>query len=85
MTLPEVNPVTTLNRDFSEVYQFMDDLPIAIYSCDKNGYITRYNEAAVNLWGRTPELGKDLWCGSWKIFDVDGTKATHETHRSCVT
>ncbi|WP_052273000.1 PAS domain S-box protein [Flavihumibacter solisilvae] len=72
MALPEVNPGTTLNRDFSEVYQFMDDLPVAIYSCDKNGYITRYNEAAVNLWGRTPELGKDLWCGSWKIFDTDG-------------
>ncbi|HEY2722529.1 MAG TPA: PAS domain S-box protein [Chitinophagaceae bacterium] len=47
-------------------------LPAAIYTTDKNGYITMYNEAAARLWGRQPEIGKDQWCGSWKIFDLDG-------------
>ena len=51
----------------------LDRLPAAVYVCDANGFITYYNEAAVTLWGRRPELGKDLWCGSWKIFDLDGT------------
>jgi PAS domain S-box-containing protein len=49
-----------------------DRLPIAIYTCDKFGYIASFNHAAVKLWGRTPEIGIDLWCGSWKIFQVNG-------------
>lgn len=51
----------------------LDSLPAAIYLCDSDGYLTFYNEAAVNLWGRKPELGKDLWCGSWKCYHADGT------------
>src|SRR5206468_1422595 len=39
---------------------------------DKDGYITMYNEAAAELWGRQPEVGKDMWCGSWKIYEMDG-------------
>jgi PAS domain S-box-containing protein len=49
-----------------------DRLPVAIYTCDKFGYITAFNKAAVKLWGRTPEIGVDLWCGSWKIFQLNG-------------
>jgi len=47
-------------------------LPAAIYTTDKEGYITLYNEAAVELWGRRPEIGKEMWCGSWKIYQPDG-------------
>jgi PAS domain S-box-containing protein len=47
-------------------------LPAALYTCDERGRITLYNQAAVALWGREPEIGKDLWCGSWKIFRPDG-------------
>src|SRR6185369_11807864 len=32
-----------------------------------------FNEAAVALWGRRPEVRKDLWCGSYRIFRPDGT------------
>lgn len=46
--------------------------PIAIYTCDQNGYISFYNKSATELWGRVPEVGKDLWCGSWKIYYPDG-------------
>ncbi|WP_295793570.1 PAS domain S-box protein [Mucilaginibacter sp.] len=52
--------------------QLFDTLPVAVYACDRNGYITSFNQAAVNLWGRKPEIGKDLWCGSWKIFHPNG-------------
>lgn len=50
----------------------LDRLPAAVYVCDADGYVTFYNEAAVTLWGRRPEIGKDLWCGSWKIYDLEG-------------
>jgi PAS domain S-box-containing protein len=43
-----------------------DHLPVAVYTCDRVGYITSYNNAAVKLWG------KDLWCGSWKIYKPNG-------------
>lgn len=52
--------------------QLVKNLPVAIYICDKEGYITFYNKAAAQLWGREPELGKELWCGSWKILEPDG-------------
>jgi PAS domain S-box-containing protein len=47
-------------------------LPVAVYTCDKNGYITYYNQYAADIWGRQPEIGKDLWCGSFRIFNADG-------------
>jgi PAS domain S-box-containing protein len=53
--------------------QLLQSLPAAVYTCDGQGRITSFNDAAVKLWGRTPELGKDLWCGSWKIYDTDGS------------
>src|SRR6185437_136216 len=49
-----------------------DNLPVAVYTCNNVGYIESYNPAAVKLWGREPETGKELWCGSWKIFRTDG-------------
>ncbi|MFC3199762.1 PAS domain S-box protein [Parapedobacter deserti] len=56
----------------TELQQVFDESPIAIYTCDHNGYVTFYNRAAVALWGRAPQIGKDLWCGSWKIYFPDG-------------
>jgi len=52
--------------------QILESLAAAVYTCDRNGYIKFYNKAAVDLWGREPEIGKDLWCGSWKIYEPDG-------------
>ncbi|QJB30378.1 PAS domain S-box protein [Chitinophaga oryzae] len=67
--------INALQRvESSEKYyrHLLQGLPAAIYTCDAEGRILWYNEAAVALWGRTPVVGQDLWCGSWKIFDVDG-------------
>jgi PAS domain S-box-containing protein len=50
-----------------------NELPVAVYTCDNLGYITSYNTAAEKLWGRKPVIGKDLWCGSWKIYYLNGT------------
>jgi len=52
--------------------ELLEILPIAVYTCNAQGYITFYNKAAADLWGREPEIGKDQWCGSWKIYQTDG-------------
>ena len=49
------------------------ELPAAVYSCDAEGYLTFYNDAAVKLWGRNPEIGKDMWSGAFKMFNTDGS------------
>ena len=53
-------------------------MPAGVYTCDAEGYITFYNEAAAELWGRKPELGKDQWCGTDRIFQADGTPLPDE-------
>ncbi|MDF3076395.1 MAG: domain S-box protein [Sphingobacteriaceae bacterium] len=58
---------------------FLESLPVAIYTCDKDGYITSFNQAAKNLWGREPEIGKDRFVGWWKAFQSDGSPITPET------
>ncbi len=62
-----------LKETATKYQQLIQGLPAAIYTCDANGYILSYNKAAVELWGREPEIGKDSWCGSFKIYTTDGT------------
>ncbi len=58
--------------------QMVEALPAAIYTTDAEGRLTYYNAAAVRLSGRTPELGTDKWCITWKIFLPDGTPLPHD-------
>lgn len=62
----------TTTDEFIQEIHLIKELPVAIYTCDPEGRVTFYNEAAANLWGKKPELGKDLWYGSWRIFDANG-------------
>ena len=73
MSIKSINAPTISDR-ISIYREILNSLPAAVYMCDADGYVTAYNEAAVNLWGRQPEIGKDLWCGSWKIYDLEGTQ-----------
>jgi PAS domain S-box-containing protein len=59
-------------------HAIMDALPVAIYMTDADGRLTYFNPAAVKLSGRTPEIGIDKWCITWKIFLADGTSLPHE-------
>ncbi|PKQ46291.1 PAS domain S-box protein [Confluentibacter flavum] len=52
--------------------KLIENLPVATYSCDLEGRILLYNKAAAALWGREPEIGVDMWCGSWKIYSKNG-------------
>ncbi len=51
----------------------VQDLPAAIYTCDVSGRITLFNDAARTLWGRAPELYRQQWCGSWRLYRPDGS------------
>jgi len=61
--LPEVNITNSI----------FDNMPVAVYTCNKQGYIDYYNTAAEKLWGKKPALGQDRWTGAWKIYHMDGT------------
>ncbi len=43
-----------------------------VYTTDADGWLTYYNDAAADLWGYRPELGKTRWCGCWRIYTPDG-------------
>jgi PAS domain S-box-containing protein len=58
--------------------EILDALPAAIYTTDAAGRITYYNQAAVDLAGREPELGKDEWCVTWRLYRPDGTPLPHD-------
>src|SRR6187551_171406 len=62
---------------FEESEPFYRDLLQGLYApvyvCDILGYIRLYNQAAASLWGNEPQIGKDKWCGSFKIFNADGS------------
>ena len=53
-------------------------LPFAAYTIDADGRITAFNRAAAELWGRTPHLGDDFWCGSHRLYWPDGQTMRHD-------
>jgi PAS domain S-box-containing protein len=59
------------NNEF-KYHQLLQSLSVPVYTTDLEGRITFYNRAATELWGREPVLGRDQWCGSYKIFNSAG-------------
>jgi PAS domain S-box-containing protein len=58
--------------------QTLDGLSAPIYATDDRGTITYFNDACVELAGRTPEVGRDKWCVTWKLFSSDGDSLPHD-------
>jgi PAS domain S-box-containing protein len=56
----------------------LEALPAAIYTTDAEGRITFYNQAAVEMSGRQPQLGSDQWCVTWRLYHPDGTPMPHD-------
>src|SRR5579872_7232453 len=68
----------TLRESERRFREMIDALPAAIYTTDAEGRLTHFNPAAVRLSGRTPELGTDQWCVTWKLFWPDGSRMQHD-------
>jgi len=58
--------------------EMIDALPAVVYTTDTEGRITHFNPAAVEFAGRVPDLSKDRWCVSWKLFHADGSPLPHD-------
>ncbi len=67
-----------IEKSEAKYRELISGLPVAVYTCNAEGYVELYNQAAVQLWGVEPHIGKDLWCGSWKIYRTDGTPLSLE-------
>jgi PAS domain S-box-containing protein len=67
-----------LQESEQRLQQLIAAIPAAIYTTDADGKITFFNEAAVALAGRTPVLGTDEWCVTWKLYHPDGTPLPHD-------
>lgn len=52
--------------------EFLDALGMAVYATDADGILTSFNEAAVEFWGRRPEVGRDSWSSLARLFHADG-------------
>ncbi|HET7560387.1 MAG TPA: GAF domain-containing protein, partial [Limnochordia bacterium] len=65
---------------FSEqrLSELLDSLPAAIYTTDAQGLVTFYNQATIEFAGRTPALGRDQWCVSWRLYHPDGAPMSHD-------
>jgi PAS domain S-box-containing protein len=59
-------------------WEIINALPAAIYVTDAAGRITYFNDAASALWGYSPQLHADQWCGSWRLYGLDGTPLPHD-------
>src|SRR5258707_4759678 len=60
--------------------RLFEQLPFAVYVCDRNGLVLRYNRRAAELWGRSPKLGDpdERFCGSYRMFRPDGSLLPHD-------
>src|SRR5882757_8858854 len=75
------NPQAVLRSSQLESLQgLLAKLPAGAYLCDSNGLITYYNDHAVRIWGRAPELNNpvDCFCGSFKLYSSDGKPIAHD-------
>ena len=61
-----------------QLKELLSAIPAAIYTTDAQGKITYFNEQVVELAGRTPTLGSDEWCVTWKLYQPDGTPLPHD-------
>jgi PAS domain S-box-containing protein len=59
--------------------RLFEQLPFAVYVCDREGLVLRYNRRAAELWGRSPNLRDpdERFCGSYRMFRPDGSLLQH--------
>ena len=70
-------------RDEEQAFELparlFEQVPFAIYVCDGDGLVVRFNHRAAELWGRAPKLGdpNERFCGSYRMFRPDGSLLPH--------
>jgi PAS domain S-box-containing protein len=67
-----------LKKSEQALRELLGALPAAVYVTDAAGRITYCNKSAINLWGATPNLGRDRWCDFSRFYHADGTPMARE-------
>jgi PAS domain S-box-containing protein len=70
--------ITAVQRGDEDFHRVLDALPAAVYVTNAEGVITYYNRACIAFAGRTPLVGQDSWCVSWKLYTEDGRFLPHD-------
>ena len=70
--------VAAAGRGEADLHALLETLPAPIYVTDADGWITFFNRACIDFAGRTPTLGEDRWCVTWKLYGEDGVFLPHE-------
>ncbi len=65
----------SLHATEENLRELVSVMPAGVYACDRDGVITYYNPQAMEIWGRTPNLGDPHWSflNSPRVFGADGT------------
>jgi len=70
-----ISQVHPLNEQKYHYNELLNGLPAGLYTCDKDGNITFFNEQAVQLWGYRPDIMDSSlkFCACYKVWLEDGT------------
>jgi PAS domain S-box-containing protein len=77
LPVEHVSPVASLalERIVRSPAALVENLPIGIYTCDRDGVLVQSNRRAEELWGRSPIGGLNFrFCGAVKTFERDGSE-----------
>ena len=57
----------------------LDAMPTGVCICSPDGIITRFNQRAAALWGRSPRAAdsRERYCGALRLYQPDGTPLLH--------
>lgn len=64
--------VDAVSGDREGFATMLDELPAPIYVTDREGTVTYFNRAYVELAGRTPDVGSEKCCIAWKLYTSSG-------------
>jgi PAS domain S-box-containing protein len=81
--ITEYQPATQVQSETDAGFsRLLENLPAAVFTCDREGLLTYFNQAAAALWGSQPALksAAHRYCGPDKIFTHDGLPLSHEEY-----
>jgi PAS domain S-box-containing protein len=61
-----------------QLQELIAAIPAAIYTTDAQGKITYFNQAVAELAGRSPTIGSDEWCVTWRLYHPNGTPLPYD-------
>jgi PAS domain S-box-containing protein len=70
--------IAALRQDRDSLAALIETLPAPIYLTDAEGVVIHFNQACIAFTGRTPVVGEDRWCVSWRLYDESGAPLPHD-------